>query len=107
MGDRARWAYIILFKRLFCWAYFRGWFFFGGAYYWKEFCISKWVGFDNKNSITHYGNSVLKTASTNSQWAYVQEGLLSEGFLCLTFGGLIFGRAYLFVHFFTFLERGG
>ena len=24
---------------------------FGGAYYWKEFCVSKWVGLDNKNSL--------------------------------------------------------
>ena len=24
---------------------------FGGAYYWKEFCISKGVGLDNKNSL--------------------------------------------------------
>ena len=23
---------------------------FGGAYYWKEFCVSKLVGLDNKNS---------------------------------------------------------
>ena len=23
---------------------------FGGAYYWKEFCISKWVWLVNKNS---------------------------------------------------------
>ena len=23
---------------------------FGGAYYWKEFCISKWVGLDNKTA---------------------------------------------------------
>ena len=35
-----------------------------------------------------------KTASTNSPWAYIREGLLSEGFLRLRFGGLIFGRAY-------------
>ena len=55
---------------------------FGGAYFRKEFCISKWVGIDNK------------TASTNSPWAYIWEGLLSEGFLHLRFGGLIFGRAY-------------
>ena len=27
-------------------------------------------------------------------WAYIREGLLSEGYLRLTFGGLIFGRAY-------------
>ena len=38
----------------------------------------------------------LKTASTNSPWAYIQEGLLSEGFLHLRFGGLILGRAYFF-----------
>ena len=25
----------------------------GGAYYWREFCISKWVGLDNKNSLKH------------------------------------------------------
>ena len=57
---------------------------FGGAYYWKEFCVSKWVELDNK------------TASTISPWAYIWEGLLSEGFLRLRFGGLIFGRAYFF-----------
>ena len=22
----------------------------GGACYWREFCVSKWVGFDDKNS---------------------------------------------------------
>ena len=36
----------------------------------------------------------IKTASTNSPWAYIQEGLLLEGYLHLRFGGLIFGRAY-------------
>ena len=55
---------------------------FRGAYYWKGFCISKWVGLENK------------TASTNSPWAYIWEGLLSEGFLRLRFGGIIFRRAY-------------
>ena len=25
---------------------------FGGAYYWKEFCVSKWVGLDNKTATT-------------------------------------------------------
>ena len=24
---------------------------FGGAYYWRECCVSKWVGLDNKNSV--------------------------------------------------------
>ena len=61
---------------------FSGELIFGRAYYWKEFCFSKWVRRDNK------------TASTNSPWAYIWERLLSEGFLRLRFGGLIFGRAY-------------
>ena len=54
---------------------------------------------DNKNSLKHYESSLkqLKTASTNSPWAYIWEGLLPEGFLRLRFGGLIFGRAYFFV----------
>ena len=78
-----------LFKRLFCWAYSWGKLIFRGAYYWKEFCVSKWIGLDNKNSLKQ-----LKTASTNSPWAYIQEGLLLEGFLRLRFRGLIFGRAY-------------
>ena len=72
---------------------FSGELIFGGAYYWKEICVSKWVGVDDKNSLKHYENSP-KTASTNSPWAYIREGLLSEGFLRLRFGGLIFGRAY-------------
>ena len=69
---------------------------FGGAYYWKEFYISKWVGLENKHSLKHYKNSLkqLKTANTNSPWAYVRECLSLEGFLLLRFGGFIFGRAY-------------
>ena len=63
---------------------FSGELIFGGAYYGKEFCISKWVGFDNT------------TASTYNPWAYIWESLLSEGFLRLRFGGLIFGRAFFF-----------
>ena len=38
----------------------------------------------------------IKTSSTNSPWAYIWEDLLSEGFVRLRFGGLIFGRAYFF-----------
>ena len=33
----------------------------------------------------------IKTASSKSPWAYIREGLLSEGYLRLRFGGLIFG----------------
>ena len=68
---------LIFVQKAFLLGLFPGKFIFGGAYYRKEFCISKWVGLDNKNSLKQ-----LKTASTNSLWAYIQEGLLSEGF-CL------------------------
>ena len=34
------------------------------------------------------------SCSTNSPQAYIWEGLLSEGFLRLRFGGLIFERTY-------------
>ena len=37
----------------------------------------------------------IKTANSNSSWAYIWEGLLSEGYLRLKFGGLIFRRAFL------------
>ena len=39
-------------------------------------------------------------------WAYIREGLLSEGYLRLRFGELIFGREGLFFYFF-FWRRGG
>ena len=68
---------------------------FGGAYNWKEFCVSKWVGLDNKNSLKHYENSLKELALTgyglilggliigrifaSEIWgAYFREGLLSE-----------------------------
>ena len=59
---------------------------FGGADFWKGFCASKWVGPDNKNSL----KQLKKRLSTNSPWADIQEGLLSEGFLHLKFGGAHF-----------------
>ena len=60
--------------------------YFGGAYYWKEFCVSKWVGLDNKNSLKHYENSLMGL--------YSGGGLIIRRILRLRFGGLIFGRAY-------------
>ena len=38
----------------------------------------------------------IKTANfiINSPWAYIREGSLSQGYLRLRFGGLIFGKAY-------------
>ena len=66
---------------------------YGGAYYWNVFCVSNGVGFDNKTIVKHYknGQNQLKTASTNSPRAYIWQGLLSEGFSCLRFGGLFSG----------------
>ena len=54
------------------------------------------IGLGNKNSIRHYENRLkqLKTDSTNTPWAYIHEGLLSEGFLHLRYGALIFRRAF-------------
>ena len=43
---------------------------FGGAYYWKEFCGSKWVGLDNKNSLKHYENNLKQPALEQSMLLY-------------------------------------
>ena len=48
---------------------------FGGAYYWIEFCVSKWVELDNENNLKHQGNSPKQ--------------------LTLTVHGLTFGRAII------------
>ena len=66
---------------------FSGELIFGGAYYWKEFVFQNGLGL------------TINTANSNSPWAYVEEGLLLEGYSHLRFkglfsGGLIFGRAY-------------
>ena len=49
---------------------------FGGAYYWNEFCVSKWVGLDDKNSLKHKDNGLkqLKTVNTTHPWAYIEIG---------------------------------
>ena len=49
---------------------------------------------------------IKKTPNSNSPWAYIREDLLSEGYLRLRFGGLIFRRAYYFFFFFFFLGGG-
>ena len=41
----------------------------------------------------------LKTATSHVAWAYIWEGLLSEGYLRLRFVGLIFGRVYFWRDF--------
>ena len=67
---------------------------FGGSYYWKESCVSEWVGLDNKNSLKQ-----LKTASTNSPWAYIWKGLLSEGLVCVSDLGGLFSRGLILFYF--------
>ena len=60
----------------------------------------------NKNSLKHHENNLnqLKATSANSPRAYIREGLLSEGYLRLKFGGLIFGRPfYLFIFIYLLL----
>ena len=100
---------IIFVQKVFLLGLFSGELINGGAYYWKEFCVSKWVGLDNKNSLKHYENSLkqLKTANRNRPWAYIREGILSEGFLRLRFWGLIFGKAYYYHYPFSFFFFGG
>ena len=97
---------LIFVQKAFLLGLFSGELIFRGGYYWKEFCILKWVGPYNKNSLKEEDNSLkqLKIASTNSPWAYIREGLLSKGFLHLRFGGLIFGEAYFL---FCFGGAGG
>ena len=60
-----------------------------GAYYWRKFCVSKWVGLEikrDKNTKTT-GLNQLKTVNPKIPWAYIQVGLLSERYLRLRFGG--------------------
>ena len=41
---------LIFVQKVFLLGLFLGELIFGGAYNWKEFCVSKWVGLDNKTS---------------------------------------------------------
>ena len=65
---------------------------FGRAYYRKEFCVSRWVGLDNKNSLKHEDNSLkrLKKAKLYCPWACIPESRARdlEG---LFSGGLVIG----------------
>ena len=84
---------LILYKRGFAWLIF------GGAHF-RRGLLLEGIALDNKNSTKKKNNS-------NSPWAYIREGLLSEGCLRLRFeaggGGLIFGRAF----FWGGGEKGG
>ena len=83
---------LIFVQKAFLLGLFSGELIFGGACYQKQFYISKWVW-------------LVKIASSNSPWAYIREGLLSEGHLRLRFGGAYFQEGlfiYLFIIFFFF-----
>ena len=46
--------------------FFSGELFFGGAYYWREFCVLKWAGLDNKKGLKHKDNSLKQIETANS-----------------------------------------
>ena len=94
-----------MFKKLFYWAYFRGNLFSEGIIIGRNFASQNGLGLTIKLPKTL--RKQPKTATTNRVWAYIRKGLLSEGFLRLRFGGLIFGRAYLFIYLFFFGGGGG
>ena len=66
------------------------------AYYRKEFSVSKWIELDNKNIPKHKDNSLkqLKTARTNSPWAYYR-----KDFCIWDLGALISGGLIILFHF--------
>ena len=72
------------------------------ACYRKEFCISKRVGLDNKNSLKQ-----LKIANINSPWVYIREGLLSERFFASGIWGTYFREGLFFIYLFIFFFWGG
>ena len=82
---------VILVQKGFLLGLFSGELIFGGAfvYYWKEFCISKWVGLDNKNSLKHHKNSLKQLALTVHGLMFGRA--YDQKVLCLRFGGLFLG----------------
>ena len=87
---------------------FSGELIFGGAYYWKEFCVSKWVELDNKNSLNHKNSP--KQLITKVYGLIIREGLLSEGFFASEIWGayfregLCFGGTY-YQNFTVFVQK--
>ena len=80
-------------------ALFEG-FIFGGAYLWREICISKSIGLTYSwNEIYHFSLCLTLYLRAISKYkppggAYIWRRNLSKGFLCYEFGGLIHGGAY-------------
>ena len=72
---------LIFVQKAFLVGLFSGELIFGVVYYWREFCVLKWVGLANKNGLKHKDNSLKQptTANSNSPRAYIRDGLLLEG----------------------------
>ena len=91
---------LIFVQKAFLLGLFSGKLLFGGAYYWKEFCIPKWVGLDNKNSLAltvhgliYSGGFIIGRIFASEIWgAYLREGLLL--FFFGGEGGLIIGISW-------------
>ena len=67
---------LIFVQRTFCWIYFRGNLFSEGLIIGGNFAFQYAMGL------------TIKIVNPSSPWAYIREGLLSEGYLRLRFGGL-------------------
>ena len=73
---------------------------FGGAYVWREICVSKSIGLAcSGKEIYHFCFVLLcirgQIPSTSPPGGLYSEGRFTKGFLCYDFGGLIFGGAYV------------
>ena len=88
---------LIIVQKAFLVVLFSGDLIFGGAYYWKEFSTSKWVGLVNKNSLKHYENTLKQLSLKGSYSGRLIIGRIFASEILVGGGGLIFGRAYLFL----------
>ena len=84
---------------------------FGGAYLWREICISKSIGLALKLEVnlsfllcfTLHLRAIFQVQAPGGTGAHIWRGDVTEGFLRNWFGGLIFGGAYFWN--FTVYER--
>ena len=74
---------------------------FSGSLFLEGLIIGRNFAFQNELGLTKKRPKILQKQPKTAERASggLREGLLSEGFLRLTFGGLIFGRAYFFLFF--------
>ena len=88
-------------------AYFQWSLISGGLIIGRNFAFLNGFGLKIKTVLIKTLQKQPKTASTNSPWAYIQEGLLSEGFLRLRFVGAYFREGLFFIYLFFFFFWGG